>query len=184
MTTASARAVLAIGDFRFFLGTRFLSAVALQMVGVAVGWQVYDLTGDPLHLGLVGLVQFLPAFACALPAGHVADRFDRRRVLLGCLLVELACLVGLLALALAPSPPLEALLAVLAVMGATRAFMQPASQSLVPHLVPAELFPRAIAWASSSWQVAVIAGPALGGVLYAFGVTTVYGAAALMMAAP
>jgi MFS family permease len=182
MTTSSARAVLAIGDFRYFLGTRFLSAIALQMVGVAVGWQVYDLTGDPLHLGLVGLVQFLPAFACALPAGHVADRFDRRRVLLGCLLVELLCLLGLLALALNPEPPLEALLVVLAVMGATRAFMQPASQSLVPHLVPSELFPRAIAWASSSWQVAVIAGPALGGLLYAFGVATVYACAAAMMA--
>ncbi|MCR6633076.1 MAG: MFS transporter [Magnetospirillum sp.] len=181
MTTPSARAVLAIGDFRYFLGTRFLSAIALQMVSVAVGWQVYDLTGDPLHLGLVGLVQFLPAFACALPAGHVADRFDRRRVLMGCLGVELLCLLALLGLALMQSPPLEALLAVLAVMGATRAFMQPASQSLVPHLVPREMFPRAVAWASSSFQTAVIAGPALGGALYVFGVATVYSAAAAMI---
>lgn len=182
MTATTARAVLAIGDFRSFLGSRFLSTLALQMVGVAVGWQVYDLTGDPLHLGLVGLVQFLPAFACALPAGQVADRFDRRRVLLFCLLVETSCLLALLALSLVPSPPLEALLAVLAVMGATRAFMQPASQSLVPHLVPRELFPRAVAWASSSHQTAVIAGPALGGMLYAFGVTVVYAAAAAMTA--
>lgn len=183
MTTPSARAVLAIGDFRSFLATRFLATLALQMVGVAVGWQVYDLTGDPLHLGMVGLVQFLPAFACALPAGHVADRFDRRRVLLTCLLVQAACLCGLLTLALMPSPPLEALLCVLAVMGATRAFMQPASQSLVPHLVPKEMFPRAVAWVSSAFQTAVIAGPALGGALYAFGVTTVYTVAAVMMAA-
>lgn len=182
MTSPSARAVLAIGDFRSFLATRFLSAIALQMVGVAVGWQVYDLTGDPLHLGLVGLVQFLPAFACALPAGHVADRFDRRRVLQTCLGVECACLLALLALSLLPAPPLAALLSILAVMGATRAFLAPASQSLVPHLVPAELFPRAVAWASSTWQVAVIAGPAVGGALYALGVTTVYGAATVMMA--
>ncbi|MGE5516227.1 MAG: MFS transporter [Bacteroidota bacterium] len=182
MTSSSARAVLAIGDFRSFLATRFLSAVALQMVGVAVGWQVYDLTGDPLHLGFVGLVQFLPAFACALPAGHVADRFDRRRVLLTCLGIETICLLALLVLSLLAAPPLAALLAILAVMGATRAFLAPASQSLVPHLVPTELFARAVAWASSSWQVAVIAGPALGGALYAFGVTTVYAAAAAMMA--
>ncbi|HLO78782.1 MAG TPA: MFS transporter [Magnetospirillum sp.] len=182
MTTPSARAVLAIGDFRSFLSTRFLSAVALQMVGVAVGWQVYDLTRDPLHLGLVGLAQFVPALACALPAGHVADRFDRRRVLLTCLLAETACLAALLMLSLQSAPPLALLLTILAVMGATRAFIQPASQSLVPHLVPTELFPRAVAWASSSWQVAVIAGPALGGALYAFGVTAVYAAAAAMMA--
>lgn len=182
MTTASARAVLGLPDFRYFLATRFLSAVALQMVGVAVGWQVYDLTGDPLHLGLVGLVQFLPAFLCALPAGHVTDRYDRRRVLLACLVVLTLCMAALLTLALMRSPPLEVLLAVLAVLGATRAFLQPASQSLVPHLVPAELFPRAVAWASSNWQVAVIAGPALGGALYAFGVVTVYAVAAVMMA--
>lgn len=181
MTTPNARAVLAIGDFRSFLATRFLSTLALQMVGVAVGWQVYDLTGDPLHLGMVGLVQFLPALFSALPAGHVADRFDRRRVLLVCLLMEVLCLSALLALSLLPTPPLEALLSVLAVMGATRAFMQPASQSLVPHLVPAEMFPRAVAWVSSAFQTAVIAGPALGGVLYAFGVTTVYTIAAIMM---
>jgi MFS family permease len=182
MTTSSARAVLGFPDFRYFLGTRFLSAIALQMVSVAVGWQVYDLTGDPLHLGLVGLVQFVPAFLCALPAGHVADRFDRRRVLLACLGVLTLCMLALLGLALMAEPPLETLLVVLAVLGATRAFLQPASQSLVPHLVPAALFPRAVAWASSNWQVAVIAGPALGGALYAFGVATVYAVAAGMMA--
>ncbi|MGE5477622.1 MAG: MFS transporter [Bacteroidales bacterium] len=181
MTTASARAVLAIGDFRSYLAIRFLSAIALQMVGVAVGWQVYDLTRDPLYLGLVGLVQFVPAFACALPAGQAADRFDRRRVLMVCLGVEAACMLALFGLSLLAAPPLGGLLAVLAVMGASRAFMAPASQSLVPHLVPKELFPRAVAWSSSSWQVAVIAGPALGGVFYAFGVTTVYAAAAAMM---
>lgn len=181
MTDKSARAVLALADFRSYLGTRFLSTLALQMVSVAVGWQVYDLTGDPLHLGMVGLVQFVPALLSALPAGHVADRFDRRRVLLVCLLVETLCLSGLLALSLMTAPPLEALLAVLAVMGATRAFIQPASQSLVPHLVPTELFPRAVAWTSSAFQTAVIAGPALGGALYVFGVTTVYAVAAIMM---
>lgn len=179
---ASARAVLAIGDFRAYLVTRFLSAVALQMVGVAVGWQVYDLTGDPLYLGFVGLVQFLPALVCALPAGHVVDRFDRRRVWLACLCVETVCLLALLALSRMATPPLGVLLTILAVMGGTRAFLAPASQSLVPLLVPAELFPRAVAWGSSTWQVAVIAGPALGGAFYAFGVGTVYAAAAAMMA--
>lgn len=181
MTTSSARAVLALPDFRYYLGSRFLSAIALQMAGVAVGWQVYDLTGDPLHLGYVGLVQFLPGFACALPAGHVADRFERRRVLLACMLVEGACILALMAVALSAQPSLMVLYPVLAVMGAARAFLAPASQSLVPLLVPAEVFPRAVAWSSTSWQVAVIAGPALGGLLYALGVATVYGIAAFLL---
>lgn len=182
MRTAFDWTVLAVPDFRSFLAARFLSSVALQMVGVAVGWQVYDLTGDPLHLGYVGLVQFVPAFACALPAGQVADRFDRRRVLLVCLGILTLAMLALLALTLAPQPSLTLLFCVLAVLGATRAFYQPASQSLAPLLVPAELFPRAVAWASSSWQVAVIAGPALGGLIYAFGVAVVYTVAAGLLA--
>jgi len=179
--TISARAVLSVPQFRHFLGARFLSAIALQMVGVAVGWQVYELTGDPLHLGYVGLVQFVPAFLCALPAGQVADRFERRKVLLACMGVETMCILALLGLAQSPSPSLILLYCVLAVMGAARAFLAPASQSLVPLLVPAELFPRAVAFSSSAWQVAVIAGPALGGLLYAAGAAVVYGTAVCLL---
>lgn len=179
----SARAVLALRDFRLYLGARFLSAVALQMVGVAVGWQIYALTGDPLHLGYVGLVQFLPAFALALPAGQVADRVDRRRILMACMAVETVAVLGLLAVALSATPSLPLFYALLAVMGGARAFLAPASQSLAPLLVPAELFPRAVALGSTSWQVAVIAGPALGGLIYALGVEAVYGVAAILLVA-
>lgn len=175
MSLSSAHAVFAIRDYRLFLGSRFLSALALQMVGVAVGWQVYDLTGDPLHLGYVGLAQFLPAFLLTLPAGQAADRFERRRILALALGVEAGCVAILLTLSLSQSPSLAILYCVLGVMGSARAFIAPANQSLVPHLVPPDLFPRAVAWTSSSWQVAVIGGPALGGFLYSGGIGLVYG---------
>ncbi len=183
MTTSAASAILAIPDFRRFLASRFLSALGLQMVGVAVGWQVYDLTRDPLHLGYVGLVQFLPGFLCALPAGQVADRFDRRRILLACMVVEALCILTLLTLTLTEQPALSLIYPVLAVMGATRSFLAPASQSLVPLLVPGEAFPRAVAWNSTCWQVAVIGGPAMGGMLYALGPWAVYAVAAVLLVA-
>lgn len=177
----NANAVLAIPDFRRYLAARFLAALAQQMVGVAVGWQVYDLTGDPWHLGLVGLVQFLPAFILALPGGQVADRVDRRLILVASSWVVAVALVVLMVLAFSPAPPLWGIYGVMAVLGAVRAFYAPAGQSLVPLLVPAEMFPRAVAWGSSSWQVAVIAGPALGGLVYALGSAVVYGVAAALM---
>ncbi len=177
------RALFALHDFRLFFLTRFLSAIAQQMVAVAVGWQVYDLTGDPLHLGYVGLAQFLPAFLLALPGGQVADRFDRRVILVTGLALVAASVTGLLLLALSGHPSLGAIYALLAVTGATRAFLAPASQSLLPLLVPPEAFPRAVAWNSTSWQVAVVAGPALGGGLYVLGISAVYGVAAAALVA-
>ncbi len=173
----SARAVLAIRDFRLFVATRFLAVIAYQMVGVAVGWQVYALTRDPLFLGYVGLSEFLPAFLLALPAGHVADRFDRRRILVGCLLLQTAATLALLALALTRAPAVGAIFAVVAVTGVSRAFLAPATQSLLPLLVPMEVFPRAVALSSTTMKVAMIAGPAVGGLLYAFGPAVVYGVA-------
>jgi Arabinose efflux permease len=179
---APARAILALPDFRNYLAGRFLSSLALQMISVAVGWQVYDLTGDPLHLGYVGLVQFVPAFLFALPAGQAADRFERRIVLLLCLSVLTLAGAALLVLAFLPRPSLAVLYAVLAVMGAMRAFYQPASQALTPLVVPDTLLARAVAWSSSARQVAVIAGPAMGGLFYAFGIEIVYGAASVLLA--
>ncbi|MBI5165900.1 MAG: MFS transporter [Magnetospirillum sp.] len=176
-----AAAVLAIRPFRLFLAARFVTATAFQMVGVAVGWQIYALTGDPLHLGYVGLTQFVPILLLALPAGHAADRFDRRHLLVACLGVEALAVAALLILSLSPTPPLGTLYAILAVMGAGRAFLAPANQSLVPLLVPPPLFPRAVAWGSISYQVAVIAGPAMGGLLYAFGPGAVYGVSLTLM---
>jgi MFS family permease len=154
-------------DYRRFLGSRVLSIFALEMVSVAVAWQVYGLTHRPIDLGYVGLAQFLPAVFLTLPAGHTADRFDRRRVVLLCHLAFGVCAALLAALAFQRvSTPLP-IFVVLLLLGTARAFNAPAAQALMPSLVPAGDFQNAVAWNSSSFQVASVAGPALGGVLYA-----------------
>lgn len=160
--------------FRLFIWARWSSIAAFQMQGVAVGWQIYAITGSAWYLGLVGLAQFLPMFALTLVVGHVADRFDRRRIATICQIVE-----GLAAAALAVGSfsgwlNKESLLAIAFVTGAARAFEGPAMQAMVPSLVPPHLIPRAVAWSAAALQMASILGPAIGGLLYAFGATTVY----------
>jgi MFS family permease len=168
-------------NLTLFLAARFCSAMAVMMFSVAVGWQVYALTRSALALGLVGLAQFLPAFLLSLPGGLAADRFDRRRLLLASF--ALVTLVGaaLLALALHPSPSAYAIFAVVAFVGVGRAFMAPANGSLLPFLVPTSDFPRAVAWNSTVFQAAIIAGPALGGILYAASAAWVYGTATFLL---
>jgi MFS family permease len=154
-------------DFRRFLGSRVLSIFGLEMVSVAVAWQVYALTHRPLDLGYVGLAQFLPAIFLTLHAGHAADRFDRRRVVLLCHLAFGVCAALLAALAFRRvSTPLP-IFVVLVLLGTARGFNAPAAQALMPSLVPEGDFQNAVAWNSSSFQVAQVAGPALGGALYA-----------------
>jgi MFS family permease len=154
-------------DYRRFLGSRLLSILGLEMANVAVGWQVYALTHRPLDLGYVGLAQFLPPLFLTLPAGHAADRFDRRHVVLLCHLAFGIC-SGLLAwLALSAVRTPMPIFAVLVLLGIARAFNAPAAQALMPSLLPEADFPNAVAWNSSTFQVATIAGPALGGGLYA-----------------
>jgi MFS family permease len=165
-------------DFALYVGSRFLSAVAIQMQAVAVGWLVYDLTRDPLALGLVGLAAFLPAVCLALFTGHVADRFDRRRVLLACYAITMATALGLLLFAWSGSRQVWPIYALVLLFGTARAFANPAGQALVPNLVPLADFKNAVAWNSSAWQTATIAGPALGGLLYALGGAAVFAAAA------
>src|SRR5688572_19190842 len=126
------------------------------MQSVAVGWQVYEITRDPLHLGWVGLAQFLPLFVLAPVTGHVADRSERRRVLLFCYLGFSVAAVALSALALQARPSLVALYALLAMLGTARAFAGPAGSALLPELVPLRDFPNAVAWSSTSWQIATI----------------------------
>ena len=143
--------------------------MAYQMLSVGVGWHVYELTDSALDLGLVGLAQFIPSFLLVLVAGHVADRFDRRRVLQACVVVE-ALAAGGLALGSYQGWITEAwIFTLIFVVGAARAFQMPAMAALVPLLVPRELFPRAIASNSAATQAAVIAGPALGGFIYVAG---------------
>lgn len=151
------------------------------MQTVAIGWQVYSITGRALDLGLVGLAQFLPFMVFSIPGGHVADRFDRRIVLMVGYFVQGLCSAVLAALALSHRLPVWPIYAVLLLLGATRAFAAPAASALTPHLVPVEHFSNAIAWSSSARQVAVLVGPALGGLLYtaANGAAPVYCVAAL-----
>lgn len=178
MSLLPAPAVFASRDFSLYLTARFLSALAIQMQNVAVGWLVYDLTRDPFALGLVGLASFLPAVALALVTGHAADRYDRRKILVACYLVTLATAAGLLAIATTGWDRTWLIYALLLIFGVSRAFANPAGQALVPNLVPREQLGSAIAWNSTVWQTATIAGPALGGLLYYLGAGVAFGAAA------
>ena len=173
---ASTREPTLIGQrpFVLFWFARVFAMIAHQMLAVAVGWQVYSLTGRALDLGLVGLAQFLPSFFLVLVAGHVADHFDRRRVLQLCMVAEAAAALGL-GVASALGVINELLIFVLIfVVGAARAFQMPTMQALLPALVPPGLLSRAIAANASAGQTAIIAGPALGGIIYVAGPATVY----------
>jgi MFS family permease len=144
---------------------------------VAVGWQVYALTQSPLALGIVGLVEFVPMFLLALPAGELADRFDPRRIITVATVVEALASGLLLAFSLTGQRSVWPLYLVILLYGTARGVSRPASQSLLPFLVPPEDLPRALAWGSSVAQLAVIAGPALGGFAYALGPAIAYGSA-------
>jgi MFS family permease len=162
-------------DFRRFLGAAFLAILATQIQSVAVSWQIYAIARTPLALGYAGLFQFLPMMACTIPAGHLADRFDRRLILVISNLFTAVAAGGFLILALSRTSVVWPFYVVLAMFGAARAFAGPASQSFVPLLVPQDQFPQAVAWASSTSQVAVIAGPAIGGAMYILGSAVDYG---------
>ena len=144
---------------------------------VSVGWQVYDLTRSPLALGIVGLVEFAPMFLLALPAGELADRFDPRRIIMFASLLETLSSALLLAFVLTRQTSVWPLYAVILLYGIARGFSGPASRSLLPFLVPPEKLPASLAWASSVTQLAIIAGPALGGFAYALGPAVAYGGA-------
>ncbi len=161
----------------------FASTFAAQVLSVAVGWHVYDLTRDPLDLGIVGLLQFLPALLLVLVTGAVSDRFSRRSIMAICLLAEAACGIAFFALTLGGSEIVVPIFAVLLVLGTARAFANPAASSLVVNLVPPEHLANAIAWNSSAWQVATIVGPVAGGLLYGVSPLFAYGAAVVMLVA-
>jgi MFS family permease len=169
-------------DYMRFWCARLANTCASQMLMVAVGWQMYDLTGSAWDLGLVGLLQFLPALALVLVTGAVVDRHHRARV--AALSVGVQGIVALV-LALAPwagGPQRGWLLALSVVLGAAKAFQMPAQQALTPLLVPTALLPRALAFSSAGMQLAIIAGPALGGLLYVAGATTVYATSVALFA--
>jgi MFS family permease len=158
---------------RFWCG-RLAATSANQMLMVAIGWQMYELTGSAWDLGLVGLYQFGPALLLVLWAGHMADRRERRLILATCMALQVAVVALLLAAALGGWASRSLLLALSLVIGAAKAFQMPAQQSLVPLLVPEAVLPRAIAFSSAGMQAAIIGGPALGGVLFVGGAALVY----------
>ena len=159
--------VLAHPPFKRFWLARVLSVVAFQVQTVAIGWQVYTLTGSAFALGLLGLAQFLPMLLLTLLVGHAADRYDRRVIVTVCQTVEGACAVLLAAGGASGWLTIERVLAIAAIVGAARAFEGPTTSALMPGLVPRALLPQASAWHASATQTAQIVGPALGGVLYA-----------------
>ena len=173
--------VLSHPDLRRYLASRFVVGVASQVQTVAVGWQVFLATGNPFDLGLVALSQFLPFIVLILPAGHVADRYDRRRVQLWTYSLAAICAASLLGLALAGVTDTAPIFGVMVLFGIVRAFSQPTSQALLPNLAPPELFPRSVAVNSSLGQVATIAGPALGGALVLLGVEVAYGLSLVLL---
>ncbi|MDN5862704.1 MAG: MFS transporter [Salinisphaera sp.] len=166
--------VLRIPAFRHLVGGRLAAASATQIQSVVVAWQLYALTRDPMTLAWVGLAQFVPMFLLVLPAGDLADRIDRRYLLAASYGTQgLAAALFVLLTWRAPHA-LPGFYAVLVLFGMARAFAGPATQSLLPQLVGRRLLSRGIAWNSSFLQMAIIGGPALGGLLYLFGPMVAY----------
>jgi MFS family permease len=161
---------------------RLFGTAASQMLLVAIGWHMYELTGSAWDLGLVGLYQFVPALVLALLAGHVVDRHHRGRIVAACFAVQGVVALALLSAVAAHHDSRALLLGLSVVLGAVRAFQMPAQQALTPLLVPPLMLPRAMAFSSAGMQGAIIGGPALGGLLFAAGTGSVYGASLLFFA--
>jgi MFS family permease len=173
-TAAAPATILRHRPFVLYWCARTCASIAVQMLGVAVAWQMYALTGSAFDLGLVALMQFLPAAAFMLVAGQIADRYDRRRLLQLCQAAECLAVATLAAAPLLGWVSREFILAAVFAFGVGRAFESPTQQTLLPAVVPVALFPPAVAASASTTQLATIAGPALGGFLYTFGAVVPY----------
>ncbi|MDG6094630.1 MFS transporter [Acetobacter sp. AN02] len=172
--TQGVASLSSIPGFRFCIGGRTLSAFASQIQAVAVGWQIYALTHSTAALGFVGLAQFLPMVALVFPAGHVADQFSRRRIVITAQIVEMICAVILAITSYEHMLGAGGIYLAVMMFGVCRSFEMPAQQTFLPTLVPASLFPKATAISSSMFQTALVAGPSLGGLLYGFGADFCY----------
>ncbi|AMM52740.1 ABC transporter permease [Rufibacter sp. DG15C] len=171
-------AVLRLPEFRRFISARFCITLAMQIQAVVVGWQIYDITKDPFSLGLIGLAEAVPSITVALYAGHVADIVPRKRIIITVLSVLLFCSLALLVYTMGIGEFLRMwgtlpIYSIIFLSGIARGFMGPAVFSFMPQLVKDKsLYSNAISWSSTTWQAASVAGPALGGLLYAFGGVT------------
>lgn len=179
-TTPAAAPLRQHPAFVQFWFARIASGFGFQMLSVAVGWQIYEITGRALDLGLIGLVQFFPSVVLALPAGHVADQFERRRIVRWGQMVDLLAIAVLAVLSLLHAAHEASILALVFVIGVAKAFEFPAMQSMLPALVPSDVLGRAMAVNASAGQAAMIMGPALGGLLYVAGPGVVYAVCALL----
>jgi MFS family permease len=177
----SALAALQHRDFAVFAIARFCATLAWQILSATVGYQIYHLTRDPLALALIGLSQFLPFVLCVLPAGQVADRFDRRMVLVCAYAVEAGCALALLWFTLSGMKGSWPVFVAMTVFGAGRAFWMPTGQAMTPNLVPREAFPGAVAVNSTLFTTGVIVGPALSGVLLLRGPQVAYGTVVVLL---
>src|ERR1035438_1522157 len=153
-------------DFRRYQLARVMAILGAEAQSVAVAWQVYSMTHRALDLGYTGLALFLPGLLFLLPAGHVADRFDRRQVILACYGMQVVCTTGLLALTRAGVHSVYPIYAVLVLIATGPALPGPASSALVPHLVPEKHFVNAVTWGGAIFQLANVTGPAMGGLLF------------------
>lgn len=180
-------AALKIPDFRLFVSARFCITLALQIQAVVVAWQVYEITHDPLSLGLIGLAEAIPSISVSLYAGHVADVVQRKKIIMICVSTLLLCSISLLFFTLDNGDFIlqhgaAPIYSVIFLSGIARGFITPALFAYMPQLIPRELFPNAITINSSLWETASIGGPALGGFLYGFlGITASYIADAALM---
>jgi len=178
---------LRIKDFRLFVAARFFLTVATQMEGVIVGWQIYQLTGDALALGMIGLAEAIPFMSVILYAGHLADIISRKKIILFALLGFLTCSVLLLLFTLHLSSVLDTLGAlpiyvVICLAGVSRGFAGPAFSSFLAQLVSRDLYASAAAWNSTFWQTAAVSGPAIAGLVYGYlGIQTAYGIVAALI---
>ena len=167
-------------SFLRFWFARLAGTMAQQILMVGLGWQMYELTGSAWDLGLVGFAQFVPALALALVAGHVIDRHARHAIVAACLALQTVVALVLVAATLGAWVSREWILALSLLLGAARAFQMPAQQALTPQLVPADLLPRAFAFSAAGMQAAIIAGPALGGFVYAIDAAAAYALCAVL----
>jgi MFS family permease len=163
---SSAGAAFLSRDFRRYQLARVVSIVGGEAQALAVAWQIYEITHNALYLGYTGLALFLPGLLFILPSGHAADRFDRRNVILLCYSLQVLCTLSLFLFAWFGVRSIWPIYGVLFLIGTGRSFSGPAASALIPHLVPKEDFVNAVTWGATIFQIANIAGPAFGGVLY------------------
>ncbi len=180
---ADAATLLKNRDYSMFILARLLGNIGSQMQTVAVGWLVYARTSDPMDLGLIGLSQFAPFVLLILPAGHLADHYNRQRIILVCFGIQILCSAALWWLMSAAMADIWPIFAVMSLLGVARAFAEPSRQAFLPRLVPPEQFGRAAAFSSAAMQFSTITGPMLGGVMLLGSEHAVFGATLLCFVA-